>query len=333
VRLGRTSLRFDVVAASHARPLSRATSFGTLAGASAAMRETYALLEKAAPTDATVLLEGETGTGKGAAAESLHAAGPRSAKPFIVVDCASMPPALLESELFGHEKGAFTGAVQRRIGAFEECDGGTLFLDEVGELPPDLQPKLLRVLENRQIRRLGRNTYQPVSFRLVAATNRDLRAEVNAGRFRADLYFRLAVVKIPMPALRQRPEDLPAIARQILGGMVTPSRAEEILTTEVLASLASAAWPGNVRELRNYLERCVVLGEQPPPGDAAAPPPLEIDASVPYAEARERAIAGFERRYVEDLLRRHGGKVVAAARGAGMTREYLYRLLVRHGLK
>ncbi|MCC6997626.1 MAG: sigma 54-interacting transcriptional regulator [Deltaproteobacteria bacterium] len=338
LRMGRPQLRFDLAADTHRPRLSAATRFGALVGTSVPMRAAFALLERAAGSDATVLLEGETGTGKGAAAEAIHHNGARAAAPFLVVDCAALPAPLLESELFGHERGAFTGADTRRVGAFEEADGGTIFLDEIGELPAELQPKLLRVLESREIRRLGQNAYRTVDVRVIAATHRDLRAEVNAGRFRADLYFRLAVLRVTMPALRQRPEDLPAIAEQILTGFgARHPRARELLTPELTARLAHAAWPGNVRELRNYLERCVVLEEPLPldgapasPGAAAATP--QVDAAQPYADARDGAIEAFERAYVEALLRLHKGNVSAAARAAGITRVYLYRLLGRHGL-
>jgi DNA-binding NtrC family response regulator len=333
IRLGRTTLRFDLLAERQLRKLTTRTSFGSLVGTSAAMRETFALLERAVQSDVTVLLEGETGTGKGAAAEALHAGGTRAALPFIVVDCAALPATLLESELFGHEKGAFTGASARRIGAFETCAGGTLFLDEIGELPAELQPKLLRVLEHRQIRRVGRTSYQPVDFRLVAASNRDLRAEVNSGRFRADLYFRLAVMKIPMPALRQRPEDLPAIARQILTTMgAAPEVIDQLLGADLVVALQAAAWPGNVRELRNHLERSLVLGEPSPVGEPPADEGAAID-ELPYADARRAAIAAFERSYLERLLSTHDGNVMAAARAAGLAREYVHRLIARHGLR
>jgi DNA-binding NtrC family response regulator len=327
LRLGRAAVRFDLGLESHARPLSTQGSFGSLVGSSVAMRATYPLLEKAAAADATVLLEGETGTGKGAAARSIHEAGTRAARPFLVVDCSALSPSLLESELFGHEKGAFTGAEARRIGVFEEVAGGTIFLDEVGELPADLQPKLLRVLENREVRRVGQNVHRPVDFRLVAATNRDLRAEVNAGRFRPDLYFRLAVVKVTLPALRHRPEDLSALSRALLAGLGASREAQDALVTpELVARFRTAAWPGNVRELRNVLERLLVLGELEGLVEASPADPA-IDPTLPYAEARRRALAAFERGYLAGLMALHKNKVAPAARAAGIAREYLHRLL------
>jgi two-component system, NtrC family, response regulator GlrR len=290
------------------------------------------------------LIEGETGTGKTEAAEAVHRAGARKDRPFVVVDCAAIPENLLDSELFGHERGAFTGAVARRTGAFEEADGGTIFLDEIGELPASLQPKLLRVLETRTIRRVGGTGTQKVDVRIIAATNRDLRAEVNAGRFRADLYFRLAVVRLALPPLRARPEDLPLLAESILRRLGATDEDMRLLARpEFDERLTGSAWPGNVRELRNYLERCLVFDDVLPPSDDLAageePAPALVGGdddellTKPLPDARELAIEAFERRYLEALLRRHGGKMNAAAAAAGIGRVYLYKLLVKHRLK
>ncbi len=333
VRAGATAIGFELGRDSNRIVLSPHDRFGGLVGRSVPMRALFALLERVAATDTTVLLEGESGTGKGAAAEALHRSGRRKPAPFIVVDCSAIPGPLLESELFGHEKGAFTGADTRRTGAFEAGNGGTIFLDEIGELPLDVQPKLLRVLENRTVRRVGANQHLPVDVRVVAATNRDLRGEVNAGRFRADLYYRLAVVRLEMPPLRRRPEDLAELARVVLAGLgAEPEVIDRLCTTELVDRLRAAAWPGNVRELRNYLERCLVFDEpgalEPAP---AAADLLVVDPSLPFVEARRRILAEFERRYVEGLLRRHDGKVVAAARAAGINRVYLYRIARRAG--
>ncbi|MGE6761527.1 sigma-54 interaction domain-containing protein [Corallococcus interemptor] len=319
-------------------PQPAQATFGELVATSATARASFERMACAAACSATVLLEGETGTGKSRAALAIHRASSRANAPFLVVDCGALPANLLESELFGHEKGAFTGAIQRRMGAFEEADGGTIFLDEIGELPAELQPKLLRVLENREIRRLGTNTYQPVNVRVIAATHRDLRAEVQAGRFRSDLYFRLAVVGIPLPSLRERTEDIPLIAERILAGLgATPAQLTQFTAPDFLARLQRAAWPGNVRELRNHLERCLVFQRALPPSapDAAASSvaPRAVDASLTYAESRRRALETFEHDYVEALLKLHGGKVSQAAAAADMDRVYLYRLLRRHGLK
>ena len=265
-----------------------------------------------------------------AIAEALHAASPRAKGPFIVVDCGALTGSLLESELFGHEKGAFTGADTRRIGAFEEASGGTIFLDEVGELPLEMQPRLLRVLENRTIRRVGHNTQTPVDLRVVAATNRDLRGLVNDGHFRADLYYRLAVVRIHVPPLRDRLTDLPELAATLLKGFdASAAQLARLTSPELLDRLLSSAWPGNIRELRNFLERSMVLD-----ADAQLDAPLaEPDAFLPLPEARQRTLDAFERRYLVELLRRFHGKVAVAARAAGVGRVYLYRLLAKHGMK
>jgi DNA-binding NtrC family response regulator len=340
LRLGRSVLRVDYGAAKARLALSNQTEMGSLVGVSIAMRATFALLERAAASDATVLLEGETGTGKTASARAIHERSARSAGPFVIVDCGAIPATLLESELFGHERGAFTGATERRIGAFEEATGGTLVLDEIGELPLDLQPKLLGVLESRTMRRVGANTVHDVDARIVASTNRDLRAEVNAGRFRSDLYYRLAVVKIAQPPLRERPEDVPILADRILRSLgADETRVRELLSPELVLRMRYSPWPGNIRELRNYLERCLVFDEALPLGDrTASTAPAATDAAavygdLPYAEARDRALSDFERAYLERLLAQHGAKVAAAAAAAGIDRTYFYRLLRRHGIR
>jgi DNA-binding NtrC family response regulator len=340
IALGRTTLRFDVGGESLQLALSERERFGLMVGASAAMRRTFSLLERAATSEATVLLEGETGTGKELAAESLHQESGRKNGPFIVVDCGAIPPELLESELFGHEKGAFTGAVSSRDGAFLDADGGTIFLDEIGELPIDLQPKLLRVLEARTVKRVGSSRQQPVDVRVVAATNRDLQAEVNARRFRPDLYYRLAVVRIRLPPLRERADDLPHLVDHLLGRI--RSRADEaslafIRSPAFQAELKRHPWPGNVRELRNYLERCVAMREPSALGEES----LEtddrgfpaVDITVPLKTAREAWVNALERQYLEKILQAHGDNVSAAARAADMDRVHFHRLLRRHGLR
>ncbi|MCS6798038.1 MAG: sigma 54-interacting transcriptional regulator [Myxococcota bacterium] len=314
------------------------TAFGSLVGVSKAMRRVFAELERAASTDATVLLEGETGTGKERAAQALHDASRRRDGPFVVVDCAALPETLIESELYGHEKGAFTGAVSRRIGAFEAADGGTVFLDEIGELPLAMQPRLLRVLETRTVRRLGSQEPVPVDVRVIAATHRDLRAEVNAGRFREDLYFRLAVICIRLPPLRERPEDIPPLAERLLEALgASVEERRRLLTPSLVARLRAAPWPGNVRELRNFLTRCLALRELPPlpaatDGGCSSRLP-EVDARVPYEASRRAWIDTHERAYVSRLLDLHEGNVSAAARAAGLHRGYLHRLLRKHGLR
>jgi DNA-binding NtrC family response regulator len=328
--LAGVGVRFDLLERAGRAVISSRRAFHGVVAESVAMRAALALIERAATSDATVLLEGESGTGKGKVAEAIHLGSARKDKPFVVVDCGAIPQTLIESELYGHEKSAFTGATDRRLGAFEEARGGTIFLDEIGELPLDQQPKLLRAVESREIRRVGSNVHQKVDVRIVAATNRDLRREVNAGRFRADLYFRLAVIRIGLPPLRERPEDLPALAKELVASLgAGKDAAEKLLTRDAVATLARGAWPGNVRELRNHLDRCIAFEELLPLAEAL-PSNTVTDASVPYAEARRRAIAAFERNYVDDLLARHGGKVTEAAAAAGMDRVYLYKLAKRH---
>jgi len=313
-------------------PISISDRFGLMVGRSSALRAAFALLERAAQSEATILLEGETGTGKDAAAESIHRAGPRADGPLVVVDCGAIPADLLESELFGHEKGAFTGAVAPRTGAFQAAHGGTIFLDEIGELDIALQPKLLRALEKREVKPVGATRYDPVDVRVIAATNRSLRGEVNSRRFRSDLYYRLAVLEVRLPPLRERKEDLPLLVDEILERLAMSDRPEaaELRTPEFLRSLEHHEWPGNVRELRNYIERCLALRSQPPLDPARGLPPTgaAVDVSIPLRLARDR----FQRQYLAEILTRHDS-VTAAARAAGVDRIHFYRLLRRHGLR
>jgi len=308
-------------------------------GQSEAMKSVFETLSRAANSDATVLLEGETGTGKEVSAEMLHRTSRRRDKPFLVVDCGAIPPQLLESELFGHERGSFTGAVSARQGVFEAASGGSVFLDEIGELALDLQPKLLRVLERREVRRIGTNQHVPVDVRLIAATNRGLRGEVAARKFRSDLYYRLAVVEVKLPPLRERAGDLPHLIEFILKslGPVDEDIAQALVAPDFLAKLAQHDWPGNIRELRNFIERCVALGDvRPPASTSAAAQPTPESAALshrPLREAREEWTNTFERRYLEELLATHDNRVSAAARAAGVDRIYFYRLLWKHGLR
>jgi transcriptional regulator with GAF, ATPase, and Fis domain len=339
VRIGQTVLEFSLQSDGGVLPLSPRSRLGTLAGVSAAMRAAFAILERAAERDVTVLIEGETGTGKTQAARAIHANSPRKDGPFVVVDCGAMVGSLLESELFGHEKGAFTGALSRRIGAFEEAHGGTIFLDEVGELPLDLQPKLLRALEARTFRRLGSNQHVGVDVRVIAATNRDLRADLLAGRFREDLYFRLGVVTVELPSLRKRPEDFPILVDDLLESLgATAQEKSRLGAPEFVLRLSRAAWPGNVRELRNFLERCLVLGqaldtEEFRLGDAVSELHPSHPPGAPYSVARELAMARFERHFFEKLLETCDGRVADVARTCRLDRRYVYRILKRHGLR
>jgi len=335
IRVGKTLLRFDALGGTNRVELSRSDMFGTLFGASAAMRAVFAILERVAPSDATLLIEGETGTGKEEVASSVHSHSKRADGPFVTLDCGAIPPNLLESELFGHEKGAFTGAIASREGVFEAAHGGTLFLDELGELPLTMQPALLRVLERGEVRRVGETISRPIDVRVVAATNRDLRKEVTAGRFREDLYYRLAVFHLRLPPLRERPEDIIGLTQVLLRRMgLSEPDIESLLDADLRGQLQNGRWPGNVRELRNYLSRCVVLGEAQPITPAEDEPrSWQVDPEKPYADARNAALAMFERDYVTALLEHHDGNVSAAARAAGMARPYLHRLLRRHGLR
>jgi len=316
-------------------------SFGGLYGSSLPMRRLFGLLDRLACTDSNVLIEGESGTGKELVATEIVQRGPRVDRPFVIVDCGSISPSLIGSELFGHVRGAFTGADRDRVGAFEAADGGTLFLDEIGELPVDLQRMLLRALETREIRRIGENQARRVDVRVLAATNRRLEREVNHGRFRDDLYFRLSVVTVRIPALRERLDDLPMLVDVFLDAMHATDKAA-LFTDEVLEDMQRYDWPGNVRELKNYVERTVVLDRAAPtsergPSDSWLPPepgsPVEPNLDVSFTAAKEEVVADFERRYLTALLKWAGGNISRAARRAGMDRMYLHRLLQRHEMR
>jgi DNA-binding NtrC family response regulator len=347
LRVGEVELHVRIDAAPAGLPPSVHEHFGLAIGRSLPMRRLFALLERVAPTSATVLLTGESGTGKDVLARALHANSPRHAGPFEVVDCGAIAPTLVESELFGHERGAFTGAANARAGAFERAHGGTLFLDELGELPLDLQPKLLRVLEARELRRVGGTKTLPVDVRVIAATTRDVPREVREGRFREDLYFRLAVVSARVPPLRERLEDVPLIARRFLDARAAAASDGGLpLSDEVRARLCAHEWRGNVRELRNVLERAAFLAEASGEREirwidlgeelaARTEEPEEVFRfrdGQSYREARARVDALFERRYLAWLLDRHGGNASAAARAAQMDRKYLAELARKHGL-
>jgi transcriptional regulator with GAF, ATPase, and Fis domain len=333
--IGQSRLRVSPTADTVELPLSLRSSFGELLGQSSQMRQIFAILERVASADSTVLLEGESGTGKELAAHSIHEHSSRREQPFMVIDCGAIPANLLESELFGHERGAFTGAHATRKGALEEADGGTVFLDEVTELPLDLQPKLLRFLERRQIKRVGASRHSTIDVRVVAATNRSLSAEVEAGRFREDLFYRLSVVRVEIPPLRDRQEDIRLLAH-FFAQQHNPD-SHEIITGEIESLLLSHRWPGNVRQLRNMVERLSVLPELATmalreEGEPSLTPSIGRLAELPFHEARRRWQEIFERQYLTTQLDRSQGVVTRAAESAGLPRQSFHRLLRRHGL-
>ena len=335
IRVGGTDIMLRYPAEASPVELWPDDSFGGLIGASTPMRELFAQMSRVAQSDAPVLILGETGTGKELVARAIHDASSRAAGPFVIVDCAALASSLIEGELFGHARGAFTGAVGARAGSFEAAHGGTIFLDEIGELPLALQPKLLRVLESRTVKRLGESEHRPIDVRLVAATHRDLRRMVNAAAFREDLYFRVAVLPLMLPPLRARKQDIALLFKHFLNGRrpVEPVSERE---------LAEMPWLGNVRELRNFVERACamgakdalqssrVTGEEPPSPAGGGTDAVAYDQ--PFKEFRERWIDHGEREYLRRLLERHGRNVPAAAEEAGLDRTYVYRLIRKHGL-
>ncbi len=336
--LGDTVVRVRQAAAEREAFVPMVPAFGALTGTSVAMRKLFAMLEKVAQSDINVLIQGESGTGKELVATEIVQRGTRSDKPFVIVDCGAISPNLVESELFGHVRGAFTGADRDRVGAFEAADQGTVFLDEIGELPLELQPKLLRALEAREVRRVGETRARKVNVRVVSATNRDLEREVNKGRFREDLYFRLAVIQVHVPPLRDRLDDLSIMIRHFLGQLGCPDE-ERLFPPAVLAEMSKHDWPGNVRELRNYVERTVVLQTASPTArrSVSSSPALAsaqaADIRVPFKLAKDAAVDTFERGYLGALLEACNGNMSKAARTAGMDRMYLHRLVQKHGLR
>ncbi len=321
-------------AGSEVTPVEEEVDIPELVGEGEAMREVRRLTSRLAEATASVLIQGETGCGKEVVARALHRAGPRRERPFVVLDCGSLPATLVASELFGHERGAFTGAVERHAGAFERADGGTLLLDEIGELPLEVQPSLLGVLERRSFTRVGGNKEVRVDVRVLAATHRDLRAEVNRGGFRSDLYYRLAISRIVLPPLRDRLEDLDALVRHF-AEKLTGTPDDNPLEADMPA-LRQHRWSGNVRELRNVVEAALVMGRvqiEGAPGVPAAAREPGTPATQPYREARAEVLAAFERDYLTRLMSACGGNASEASRRARMDRPYLLSLLTRHGLR
>ncbi len=328
--IGGTTIAITIEAESLELLLSANDRFGDAIGGSAVMRNLFATLEKVAPTDLTVLIEGESGTGKDVLARAVHSRSKRKNEAMVVVDCGAIAPTLVESELFGHERGAFTGADQARKGVFEEANGGTLFLDEVGELPVDMQPKLLRALEAREVRPIGARAPKPIDVRIIAATSRRLAEAARTGEFRSDLFYRLAVARVTVPPLRDRQEDVLPIARSLLRVLRNDPTLE--IPPDLASMLEAYTWPGNVRELRNVVERWAALGRL----DRTMFDPLEAQntaeddlATLPYHEARKIVLDRFEERYLPRVLARANGVVSRAAELAEVARPSFYRMLER----
>ena len=345
VTFGNTRCRFAMEDETIHVALARESSFGRLMGRSSQMREIFALLARVAPTDATVLVEGDSGTGKELVAEAIHGRSERRGGPWVVFDCSAVAPDLIESALFGHVKGAFTGAVADRMGVFEQADGGTLFVDEIGELPRELQAKLLRVLETGEVRPVGSSDVRLTDARVVVATNRRLDREVEHGGFREDLYYRLAVIRVALPPLHQRPEDIPLLVQHFLHGAGSQDVRVGFQTME---KLKLHPWPGNVRELKNYVERAVLLSDhgrletrhlslgglrevaerEVPRGGV-----LPVDYELPFKDAKARLVDQFERAYWTRRLAASDGNVSEAARQAGIHRKSLEYLLKKLDLE
>jgi DNA-binding NtrC family response regulator len=336
IRLGATTLAIEDGGVG-ARVAERPSPIPGIVGKSAAMQEVAGQLERIAKVNVSVLIRGETGTGKELISRAIHDLGPRKDKPFVVVDCGSMPAQLISSELFGHERGAFTSADRRHIGAFERADGGTIFLDEIGELPLEVQPALLGALERKRFRRVGGDQEIDVDVRVVAATHRDLRSEVNKSGFRSDLYFRLAAARVIIPPLRKRPEDIEPLIKHFVEEMT--GVAENPFDATTMEALQRHRWTGNVRELRNVVESALAMGtvtlESPAArASLASLPPVAPQGEVrPYKEERGDAVTSFERRYLGRLIDHCHGNASEAARIAKMDRGYLLALLKKHGLR
>jgi DNA-binding NtrC family response regulator len=340
IAVGHTELRFLEVGAEieiAARPGDRLRG---LIGASARMRELYAIIEQIAPTAATVLVEGETGAGKEVVARTIHELSDRASGPFMVLDCGAVQPQLLEAELFGHERGSFTGAITARKGIFELAHGGTLFLDEIGELPLELQPKLLRVIDRKEVRRVGASMSFRVDARVVAATHRNLEDEVRERRFREDLFYRIGVIRLGVPPLRDRAEDIPLLIDHLLRREATTDGARQAppaVSVDALSALCAHPWPGNVRQLANALAHAVSmcsghtirLGHLP----AELRPAAGTTAPDDFKAAKDRLVSSFERAFVASLITKHDGNISRAARDASIHRNYFRQLARKYRLK
>lgn len=351
IQVGETSIEFQTYDEKVQIEPSDKNSFGSLVGRSRKMRQIFGLLERISPSQATVIIEGETGTGKELVAQAIHANSLRKDKPFIVFDCSAVAPNLIESELFGHTKGSFTGAIKDRMGAFEAANGGTIFLDEIGELTIDLQPKLLRALEQREIKRVGSTQAAKIDVRVVCATNRNLKDEVEKGRFREDLYYRLSVVKIQVPPLRERLEDIPLVVEKLLANARYNRKPDSTyyvtrVEDDALKILQRYQWPGNVRELNNIIERAVSFAQEGvirgvdltfvfsevESGEEATVRMNMVDVDKPFKEAKQAVVESFEKEYLQELLEKFKGNVSKAAREAKIDRKHLRNLLIKYGL-
>ena len=350
VKIGKTRLEFIAFDENVQIEPSQHETFGLAAGRSRKMRQIFGILERISPTNATVIVEGETGTGKEVIARAIHEHSLRKGKPFIVFDSGAVAENLIESELFGHVKGAFTGAIQTRRGAFEEAHTGTIFLDEIGDLGLDLQPKLLRALESRQIKKVGSTANLDVDVRIISATNRNLRKEVANNTFREDLYYRLSVVKITLPPLRARPEDIPLIVERVLAsakfnqlpnGELRVTRVDD----EAQKMLQRYQWPGNVRELINILERVIPIIDdkvikgnqikyvfQTLESDEESTERLDVDMGLPFKEAKQKLVESFEKDYLTSLLKQNNYNISKTAREAGIDRKHIRNLLKKYGI-
>jgi DNA-binding NtrC family response regulator len=337
IQLGETVLDFEPTAPRQVT-VAPVVGMGRIAGGAPAMRRVFELCARAAPTPLTVLLLGETGTGKELVARAIHDASDRRKGPFVVVDCGAIPPSLAEAHLFGHEAGAFTGAMQKRASPFVEASGGTIFLDELGELPLELQPKLLRVIAERRLKPVGGSAFRDVDVRIVAATQRDLPRAVNEGAFRSDLWFRVAQLVIELPPLRERLEDVPILVKAILADLGDPAAYQRV-STETLERLMRRSWPGNVRELRSAVTVAHALAGDGPldiaahGGDGGSGGlDLFVSMAQGYHEAKHAALDRFEREYFSGLAAATGGTIVEMARIAGLERAHVRKYLRRHGL-
>jgi DNA-binding NtrC family response regulator len=333
IDVGAASISFAPVSNAEAPSLHPDKRFGGLIGESAAMRTVFARLARVADRGTTVLLEGESGTGKELAARAIHEQSARRDGPFVVVDCGSISRTLIESELFGHERGAYTGAMQARPGAFVRAHGGSVFLDEVSELDLDLQPRLLGVLERREVMPIGGSQPIPVDVRIIAATNRDLLRRVTMGAFREDLYYRLAVARIRLPPLSERVGDIPLLAHHFMREHAAREKVTSVVPTrELMRRLARQRWPGNVRELRNVVEQILAFGMDELPS-AQAEGESSAASQTPFKVAKEQVVRRFERQYLTAVLAEHGGNITAAAAASQVDRVHFLRLLDRHGLR